>query len=81
MEAGMPVLYGGGSKAVREAIEKYNPLLGLHGHIHESRGVFKVGKTTCINPGSEYSEGLLRGVIVALSTKKPEILSYQMVSG
>ena len=58
-----------GSKAVREAIEKYQPLLGLHGHIHESRAAQKLGRTLCINPGSEYGEGVLRGVVFELSKK------------
>jgi uncharacterized protein len=66
-----PVLRGGrpsiipvGSKAVREAIKKYQPVVGLHGHIHESRGAQKIGRTMCLNPGSEYSADVLRGVIV-----------------
>ena len=58
-----------GSKAVRQAIEKYQPLLGLHGHIHESRSAQKLGRTMCINPGSEYGEGVLRGVYIELSKK------------
>lgn len=58
-----------GSKAVRKAIEKYQPLLSLHGHIHESRSAQKIGKTMCINPGSEYGEGILRGVVLELSRK------------
>jgi Icc-related predicted phosphoesterase len=68
-----------GSRAVRAAIETHNPLLGLHGHIHESRGVFKIGRTTCINPGSEYTEAILRGVIVNLENTK--VKSYQFTSG
>jgi uncharacterized protein len=67
----MPVLRGGrpsivpvGSKAVRETIKKYQPVVGLHGHIHESRGAQKIGRTLCINPGSDYSADLLRGVVV-----------------
>jgi Icc-related predicted phosphoesterase len=55
-----------GSKAVRAAIEKHQPVLGLHGHIHESRGFVKIGRTLCLNPGSEYTEGMLRGVVVEL---------------
>jgi hypothetical protein len=51
-------------------IEKYQPLLGLHGHIHESRGAQKAGRTLMINPGSEYSEGILKGVIIMLDKKK-----------
>jgi len=68
-----------GSVAVRQAIEKYQPLLGIHGHIHESRGFVKIGQTLCINPGSEYGEGILRGVIVNLA--KDKVLSYQLTSG
>jgi len=56
-----------GSKAVREAILEYKPLLGLHGHIHESAGSTKLGDTRCINPGSEYGEGILRGYIIDLT--------------
>ncbi len=58
-----------GSTAVRGAIEKHQPLVGLHGHIHESRSAQKVGRTVCINPGSEYGEGVLRGVVIQLSNK------------
>jgi len=68
-----------GSMAVLNAIKKYQPLLGLHGHIHESRGIQKINRTLCINPGSEYSEGILRGVIVTL--KKSKIKDYMFVSG
>lgn len=53
-----------GSKAVRNAIEKYQPILSLHGHVHSSRGISKIGKTTCVNPGSNYDETQLRGVLV-----------------
>ena len=55
-----------GSTAVRAVIERYGPMLGLHGHVHESPGAQKVGRTLCINPGSEYSDGVLRGAIVDL---------------
>jgi Icc-related predicted phosphoesterase len=58
-----------GSTAVRKTIEKYQPLLGLHGHIHESKGSAKIGRTLCLNAGSEYSEGVLRGIIVDLHEK------------
>jgi Icc-related predicted phosphoesterase len=66
---GQPELYGAGSTAVRQAIEKYQPLLGLHGHIHESPGVVKIGRTSCFNPGSEYSEGILKGLLLAVDEK------------
>jgi len=66
---GDPIPYAAGSIAVREAIEKYQPLLGLHGHIHESKGKFTIGRTLCLNPGSEYQNGMLKGVIVDLNNK------------
>jgi Icc-related predicted phosphoesterase len=59
-----------GSPSVRKVIEKFEPLAGLHGHIHEARGLSKVGRTTCFNPGSEYTTGILRGLILNLSDKK-----------
>ncbi len=81
-----PVMHGGeqsfkpvGSMAVFEAIEKYQPLLVLAGHIHESRGTAKIGRTLVINPGSEYGEGALRGALVNLADGK--VLSWQMTSG
>jgi Icc-related predicted phosphoesterase len=68
-----------GSTAVREAIVKYQPVLGLHGHVHESRAAQKIGRTMCINPGSEYGEGVLRGVVLDLSQKGLE--SYTFTQG
>lgn len=79
VEAGQIVMHGAGSKSVRKAIETYQPLLGLHGHIHESQSVAKIGKTTCINPGSEYGEGVLRGCIVIMN--EGNIEGYQMTRG
>jgi Icc-related predicted phosphoesterase len=70
-----------GSTACRAVIERYQPLLGFHGHLHESRGTFKLGRTVCINPGSEYSEGVLRGAIVDVNVKKQKLKSTQLVSG
>jgi uncharacterized protein len=68
-----------GSRAVTKMIEKYQPLLGLHGHIHESRGAQKVKKTLIINPGSEYSEGILKGAVVVL--EKSKVKDYIFTSG
>lgn len=79
VRGGQPVLYGAGSSAVRDAVERYQPLLGLHGHIHESQAAARLGRTQCINPGSEYGEGVLRGALVNLSNGKVE--SYQMTAG
>ena len=77
--AGQIVMASAGSSAVKNAILKYQPLVGLHGHIHESRGVVSVGKTRCFNPGSEYGAGILRGLILNLSEKG--IKSYMFTSG
>jgi Icc-related predicted phosphoesterase len=66
---GEPIPYSAGSTAVRKAIENYQPLLGLHGHIHESKGKSVIGRTLCLNPGSEYQNGMLKGVIVDLNDK------------
>ena len=68
-----------GSTAVSEAIKKYQPFLGLHGHIHESRAAQKIGRTFCVNPGSEYGEGVLRGVLLTLADTKMK--SYVFTSG
>ncbi|MEA2292636.1 MAG: uncharacterized protein QOE86_275 [Solirubrobacteraceae bacterium] len=65
-DLGNPVMAPAGSTAVREAIERYQPLLGLHGHIHEGRGEARIGRTVCLNPGSVYSEGVLNGLLVTL---------------
>jgi uncharacterized protein len=53
-----------GSTGVRQAIEEFKPMLGLHGHIHESGGETRIGETLCLNPGSEAAFGILRGYIV-----------------
>jgi uncharacterized protein len=68
-----------GSTAVREAIERHQPLLSLHGHIHESGGAVRLGRTLAINAGSEYGEGVLRGVLVTVGGGK--VLRYQATTG
>jgi Icc-related predicted phosphoesterase len=68
-----------GSSALREAIQKHQPLLGLHGHIHEGRGAIRIGKTLCINPGSMYEQGTLLGTIVKLG--KNQIENYVLTTG
>ena len=80
VEGGSPVITGVGSSAVRNAIARHQPMLSLHGHIHESRGEARIGRSLALNPGSEYSEGVLRGVIVTLTPKKG-VRGYQLVSG
>lgn len=80
LRAGSPVIVGVGSSAVRRSLEDHQPMLGLHGHIHESRGKARLGRTLSLNPGSEYSEGILRGAIVTLSERKG-LRGYQLVAG
>jgi hypothetical protein len=70
-----------GSKAVREAILKYSPALSVHGHIHESRGVCKLGRTLSMNPGSSYSDGVLQGAVLDLNEKKGKVGKYILVNG
>lgn len=79
IRAGQPVEFGAGSGAVRDAIDEHQPLIGLHGHIHESRGSARYGHSQAVNPGSEYGEGVLRGVIVSLRDDK--VLGTQFTSG
>ena len=76
---GNPVMTSAGSAAVRELIEAYQPVLGLHGHIHEGRGKTKLGRTICVNPGSVYSEGLLNGSLIRI--KNGEIQDVQLTQG
>ncbi len=86
IDADLKLLHGGralravGSTAVRAAIDKHQPLLSLHGHIHESKGAVRLGKTLAINPGSSYEEGVLMAAVVNLDAKKG-IKSYQLVNG
>ncbi|AWR96534.1 hypothetical protein DFR86_02530 [Acidianus sulfidivorans JP7] len=81
-----PVVKGGelvfthvGSTSVRKIIEETQPLLGLHGHIHESRGFDKIGKTIVLNPGSEYGEGILHAALIVLEEGK--VKAYQFILG
>src|SRR5256885_8284145 len=69
IDADLRLLHGGralrpvGSTAARAAIHSYQPPLSLHGHIHESKGAVKLGKTPAINPSSDYEEGMLMAAI------------------
>ena len=78
-EGGRQVIVPVGSTAVRKAIERYQPLLGLHGHIHESKGIKKLGRTVCINPGSVYNTGRIDGVLVHIEGEK--VKRVQLVTG
>jgi Icc-related predicted phosphoesterase len=79
VRGGQPVLYGAGSTAIRQSIERHQPVLGLHGHIHESQAAARIGRTLSVNPGSEYGEGVLRGCLITLSDGKVD--SFQMTAG
>jgi uncharacterized protein len=68
-----------GSTAVRRFITECQPLLGLHGHVHESRDQEYLGRTLCVNPGSEYAEGVLSGCLLTVAPGK--VVGHQLVSG
>jgi len=70
-----------GSVAVRDAIMRHQPLLSVHGHIHESRGVKKMGRTLALNPGSVYGDGVLQGAVIELDPKKAKVSRYILVNG
>jgi hypothetical protein len=70
-----------GSKAIRDSILEYGPLLSLHGHIHEGRGAVKLGRTLAVNPGSTYEDGVLQAAIVDLDLKKAEVKRYLLING
>jgi Icc-related predicted phosphoesterase len=76
-DGGEPRLIGAGSTAVRELIESYQPQLSVHGHIHESRGISRLGRTVAVNPGSEYTEGVLRAAYIRVGSRgvKAQLLS------
>lgn len=80
-----PVMRGGqvnihvGSKAIRAALLKHKPMLGLHGHIHESTAAVSLEGVPIFNPGSEYGEGVLRGFVIELS--KDGMEKYWRVEG
>lgn len=76
-KGGHTVMKSVGSTAVRKVIEDLQPLLALHGHIHESRGTKMLGRTLCINAGSEYSEGILRGALITLAPDR--VKTHQLV--
>lgn len=78
MSGSAPKLIGVGSTAVRELIERYQPLLSLHGHVHESPGATRIGRTLAINPGSDYHTGRIAGVLLQL---KGDTVRHQFVTG
>jgi len=78
---GGAVMKAVGSTAVRDAINKHQPMLSVHGHIHESRGIKRMGRTLTINPGSVYGDGVLQGAVLELNPKKAKVTKYLLVNG
>jgi uncharacterized protein len=78
MAGSEPKLISAGSTAVREAIERYQPLVSLHGHIHESAGATRIGRTLCVNPGSDYHTGRIAGCLLQL---RGDDVRHQFVTG
>jgi Icc-related predicted phosphoesterase len=68
-----------GSTAVRDLLLSMQPLLGLHGHIHEASGIRRLGRTVAINPGSDYATGTLNGALISLERDK--LAAFQLVRG
>ena len=87
LDANMRPTHGGavmkpvGSTAVRDAIVRHQPMLSVHGHIHESRGIKKMGRTLAMNPGSVYGDGVLQGAVLELDAKKGKVSKYLLVNG
>ncbi|HYQ78532.1 MAG TPA: hypothetical protein VEP91_05410 [Solirubrobacterales bacterium] len=79
MKGGRPHEVSTGSPAVRQIIEEVQPLLSLHGHIHESKGVTRIGRTVAINPGSDYTSGHLDGCLVHLEPDR--VVNRYLISG
>jgi hypothetical protein len=65
---GNPIIGHHGSTAVRKLIEEFQPRLSLHGHIHEARAFERIGRSLALNPGSEYGDGVLRGVVIQVDS-------------
>ncbi len=87
LDADMNIKAGGralrpvGSTSVKAAIERVQPMLSLHGHIHESKGATRIGSSLVLNPGSSYEEGVLQAALVTIDEKKRKVKSYQLVNG
>jgi Icc-related predicted phosphoesterase len=78
MSGSAPKLVPVGSTAVRELIERYQPLVSLHGHVHESPGSTHIGRTLAINPGSDYHTGRINGCLLRL---RGDSVGHQFVTG
>ncbi|TMK81689.1 MAG: metallophosphoesterase [Actinobacteria bacterium] len=81
IKAGGRALRPVGSTSVRSAIERVQPVLSLHGHIHEAKGATRMGSSLVLNPGSSYEEGVLQAALITLDAKKHVVKNYQLVNG
>lgn len=79
IENGMPLLHYAGSEGLRRMIEKYKPRVVCCGHIHESPGIRHIGETICVNPGSQYEEGIARIAVVDLGFKPPRVETFSLI--
>jgi uncharacterized protein len=77
-QGGQVVMKAAGSPAVKAFIDRVQPMLSLHGHIHESPGHVRNGRTLMINAGSEYAEGIMKAAIVNLENGK--VKGHMLVS-
>jgi len=68
--SGEPIMDPVGSHAIRDLIAERQPTVALHGHIHEGRGRYRIGATTGFNPGSQYQDGVLQGLLLRVSARK-----------
>jgi uncharacterized protein len=80
VKGGAVVMQSVGSEGVRRLLAKHEPMLGLHGHIHESRGAVRLGRTLAVNPGSEYGDGMLCGALLEIDGKRG-VRHYQLPTG
>ena len=78
-EMGLPAQVHAGCQTLTDIIKQYQPLLGLHGHVHEGRAKVNIGKTICINPGSVYPEGILQGALITL--RQGEVVQANLTQG
>lgn len=78
-QGGQVLLKAAGSPAVSEFIKRVQPMLSLHGHIHESPGHIHIGRTLAVNAGSEYAEGIMKAAIINLEGDK--VKGHLLVSG
>lgn len=68
--SGEPIMVPVGSQAIRDLIAEGEPTIALHGHIHEGRGRYRIGRTVGFNPGSQYQDGVLQGMLLRVSARK-----------